>query len=76
MNEQEIWRDAYRLYQMYSGNGLEQDAHGIFRMAYTACQTLIKHYNHPLAFRLTMALVDYYIDLWELAHNASQPGSI
>lgn len=75
MSEQElaIWLDAIRLFSMYSGKGQRLDAHGIFQMAFAACQNMAQHDNHPLALMLTMAMINYHADLWETAHHERTP---
>lgn len=67
--EREIWRDVCLLHHIYPTEELAYDAHEIFRMAFRASRIVSWHNNHPLAFRLTMALVDYYVDLWKCRHH-------
>ena len=66
--EQEIWLSAIRLHQMYADKDLEHNAHEIFHLAFDACRMLIWQFNHPLAYRLAMTLVHYYIERWESSH--------
>lgn len=53
--EQLIWEEASRLYQIYSP--MIPDGHSIFQIAMEIVRRLSMHYKCPLAYGITQALI-------------------
>lgn len=53
----DIWTDAYKFHATFEGMGNSEE--DWTRCAYTMGQMAANHGNHPLAFKLLMAVYDY-----------------
>lgn len=57
----DIWTDVYKFHATFEGMGNSEE--DWTRCAYTMGQIAAQHNNHPLAFRLLMAVYDYLDDM-------------
>jgi len=53
----DIWTDVYKFHATFEGMGNSEE--DWTRCAYTMGQMAANHGNHPLAFKLLMAVYDY-----------------